>query len=265
VWERGRVETANRRALAAAVELVESVQRVAVLTGAGISTDSGIPDFRGPGGLWERDPEAEKYSTIGHYLSDPEIRSHVWRARLDSPVFSAEPNAGHRALVGLEQQGRLELLVTQNVDGLHLRAGNSPERVVEVHGSVRNAMCVRCDWRGPLAPVLDRVRAGEADPSCEACAGILKSTTVLFGERLAEDDIERAMRAAEESELLLCVGTTLAVHPAATMVPRALGSGRPVVILNGAATEMDGKATVVVQGSISELLPKILGMGGSPE
>jgi NAD-dependent deacetylase len=259
------MDHATDSALVEASALAAAARRIVVLTGAGISTDSGIPDFRGPDGLWEKDPAAEKYSTISYYLADSRIRAGAWRARLSSPAFGAQPNAGHSALVWLEQQGRLELLVTQNVDGLHLRAGNSNERVVEVHGSLRDAMCVACDWRGPMAPVLERVRAGEADPPCGECGGILKAATVLFGENLDPADTSRALRAAGDGDLLLCVGTTLGVYPAARMVPRARDAGVPVVILNGGPTEMDHRATVVVQGSISDLLPQMLGMGRSLE
>ncbi|MFZ4517514.1 MAG: SIR2 family NAD-dependent protein deacylase [Microthrixaceae bacterium] len=230
-----------------------------MLTGAGISTDSGIPDFRGPDGVWTRDPEAEKLSTIGHYLADPEIRRRAWLRRLDNPAWNAEPNAGHRALVDLERSGRLDLLVTQNIDGLHQAAGSDPERVVEMHGSIREAHCVDCDWRSPMAPVLDRVRAGEADPPCPDCGGILKSSTVFFGEALQAADTRRAFGAVQECDVLLAVGSTLAVHPVARLVPEAAAAGARIVIVNGGPTEQDHAADVVVRGSISEVLPAVVG------
>ena len=199
--------------------------RIVVLTGAGISTDSGIPDFRGPNGVWTRNPEAEKYSTIQYYLSDPELRQRAWLNRLDNPAWTAEPNVGHQALVDLERSGRMDLLVTQNIDGLHQAAGSDPERVVEMHGSIREAHCVDCRWQGPMQPVLDRVRSGEADPSCRECGGILKSTTVFFGENLDEADLARAFAAAAGCDLLLAVGTTLGVFPVARAGAHGGGGG----------------------------------------
>jgi NAD-dependent deacetylase len=251
-------ERAEDPSLAVAAAAVAAAERVTVLTGAGISTDSGIPDFRGPDGVWTRDPEAEKYSTIDHYLSDPELRERAWRWRMTNPAWTAVPNPGHVALVALEASGRLELLVTQNIDGLHLAAGSDPGRLVEVHGSIRGARCVRCDWRGPTTEVLDRVRAGEPDPPCSVCGGILKTSTVFFGESLDEDDLTRAFTAASSCDVLLCVGTTLQVYPVARMVPLALRRGATVVIVNQGATPFDDDA-VVVRGSISEVLAGLVG------
>ena len=250
--------TPDPGALELATAALAGAARIAVLTGAGISTDSGIPDFRGPNGVWTRDPEAEKYSTIGHYMSDPELRVRAWQWRMTNPAWTAVPNAGHRALVDLERSGRLDLLVTQNIDGLHLAAGNDPDRVVEVHGSIRSARCVRGDWSGPTTEVLDRVRAGEPDPPCTLCGGILKTSTVFFGESLDEDDLDRAFGAADRCDLLLCVGSTLQVYPVARMVPLALRRGVPVVVVNAGETPFDDEA-IVVRGSISEVLPGLLG------
>ena len=244
-------------ALTVAGHALASARRVAVLTGAGISTDSGIPDFRGPDGLWTKDPDAEKYSTIEHYLSDPQLRERAWRYRMANLAWTADPNPGHIALVELESSGRLELLVTQNIDGLHLAAGSDPDRVVEVHGSIRGARCVQCDWRGATTEVFERVRNGESDPPCVVCGGILKTSTVFFGEPLAELDLHRAFAAASSCDLLLCVGTTLQVYPVAQMVPIALGRGVPVVIVNAGGTPFDEAATVV-RGSISEVLPRLV-------
>lgn len=245
----------------AARAVLEAAASVAVLTGAGISTDSGIPDFRGPSGVWTKDPEAEKYSSIDHYLSDPELRVRAWRFRMDNPAWTARPNPGHRALVELEHSGRLTLLATQNIDGLHLAAGTDPDRLVEVHGTIRDAVCTSCRWTGQTAAVLDRVRAGEPDPRCEWCDGILKTATVFFGEHLRDDHVDRAFAAAEESDVLLCVGTSLQVYPIAQMVPRALRSGSLVIIVNAGSTPFDDDA-MVVGGSISEVLPQLLGQRG---
>src|SRR5436305_1005688 len=137
---------------------------VTVLTGAGISTDSGIPDFRGPNGLWTKNPDAERAAYLDVYVADPELRARAWQNRARSEMFGAEPNDGHRALAALEQRANLDTLVTQNVDGLHQAAGSSPERVIEVHGNVHEAKCLSCRWRGPMAETLARVRAGETDP-----------------------------------------------------------------------------------------------------
>ena len=239
--------------------LVAAARRVVALTGAGISTDSGIPDFRGPNGVWTRDPAAEKASTLSHYVADPAVRRAAWRNRLDSPAWRAEPNEGHRALVELERRGRLHTLVTQNIDELHQRAGSDPGRVVEVHGTMRRVTCLSCGETAPMERALDRVRAGEDDPDCRSCGGILKSATISFGQSLVAEDIERAFVAAEEADLRLAVGTTLTVYPVADLVPTAKRAGAAVVIVNAEPTAFDHLADVVVGGSISAVLPRIVG------
>jgi NAD-dependent deacetylase len=236
---------------------IDSASRIVVLTGAGISTESGIPDFRGPNGVWTRNPAAEKLSTLQNYLADEEVRKASWRSRLDHPAFSAQPNAGHRALVDLEQRGKLHALVTQNIDGLHARAGNSTQKIVEVHGNVHAVVCFGCGWKGPMLPVLERVRAGEADPRCERCDGILKSDTISFGQALVPDVIERALRVAEQTDLLLAVGTTLQVYPVAHAVPLAKSSGARVVIVNAQPTQFDSLADAVLREPIGQVLPAI--------
>lgn len=245
--------------LLAGVETMRSARSVAVLTGAGISTESGIPDFRGPNGVWTRDPASERRSNIHEYLNDPELRRHAWRVRVESEMFVAEPNAGHRALVTLAEQGRLHTLVTQNIDGLHREAGTPAESLVEIHGSVHQWVCVGCEARGPMEEALDRVRAGEADPPCHHCGGILKSTTVMFGESLVSADLERALRAAVEADVLLAVGTSLTVWPIAEMVPQAIQAGTTVVIVNAEPTSLDDRADVVIRGLASEVLPVLVG------
>ncbi|HEY8553394.1 MAG TPA: Sir2 family NAD-dependent protein deacetylase [Burkholderiales bacterium] len=236
---------------------IDAAQRVVALTGAGISTESGIPDFRGPQGLWTRNPDAEKLSDIRYYMTDPEVRRLSWRQRLTHPAWTAEPNAGHRALVALERRGKLHALITQNIDGLHQRAGNDPARVVEVHGTLHEAVCMSCGWRGPMTAVLERVRAGEADPPCELCRGILKSATISFGQALAPEVIERAMRAASEADLLLAIGSSLQVYPVANVVPCAKAAGARVVIVNAEPTPFDDMADAVLAGRIGELLPAL--------
>jgi NAD-dependent deacetylase len=247
----GMIETVRR--------WIDAATRVVALTGAGISTDSGIPDFRGPQGVWTRDPEAEKMATIQHYVADPEVRKRSWRSRLDHPVWVARPNAGHRALVALEGRGKLHALVTQNVDGLHLAAGHDPARVVEVHGTLREVVCLDCGERAPMERALGRVRAGEDDPPCRTCGGILKSATISFGQALVPEVLRRANRVAVEADLLLAVGSTLSVYPIAGMVPVARDAGARVVIVNGGPTAMDEIADAVLRGPISEILPEIVG------
>jgi NAD-dependent protein deacetylase/lipoamidase len=238
--------------------LVERARRVVVLTGAGISTDSGIPDFRGPEGVWTKNPDAERRATIDVYVGDSEVRRQSWQSRLSSTLLDAEPNAGHRALVDLERSGRLDTLVTQNIDGLHQKAGTDPELIVEIHGTTRDVVCLRCGDRQPAEPVHERVRAGEDDPSCLVCGGILKTAVISFGQSLVPEDLMRAEVAAAECDLLLAVGSTLGVFPAAGLVPVAVRHGAVIVIVNGGPTEMDSLADVVVFGPISECLPALV-------
>lgn len=238
-------------------EAVAKASRIVAFTGAGISTDSGIPDFRGPNGVWTRNPAAEKASSIEYYLSDPEVRRAAWQTRLHSAAWDARPNAGHLALLELERSGRLHALVTQNVDGLHQIAGHDPARVHEVHGTMRFSRCWGCRERLPMQDVLDRVRAGDPEPACLRCGGILKSDTILFGQALVPEVIDAALRAADECDLLLAVGSSLSVFPAANVVPRAKAAGASIVIVNGEPTKMDRFATVMVQAPIAEALPLI--------
>jgi NAD-dependent deacetylase len=235
--------------------------RIVALTGAGISTESGIPDFRGPQGVWTKNPKAEKLSNIHFYMSDPEVRRLSWQSRLEHAAWTALPNAGHRALVDLERRGALHALVTQNIDGLHQRAGNSPDRVIEVHGTVHEAICMGCGWLGPMLPVLARVRAGEEDPPCERCGGILKSATISFGQALIPEVIEQATRAAEEADLLIAIGTTLQVYPVAGLVPLASDCGARVIIVNNEPTPFDDIADAVIARPIGEALPLLCGVG----
>ena len=237
---------------------MSTAERVVALTGAGISTDSGIPDFRGPQGVWTKNPHAEKMSNIHYYLADPEVRKASWQNRLSSPAWKAKPNAGHIALADLEKQGKLHALITQNIDELHQIAGNSPERVIEVHGTMRRFMCWGCGMRGPMPLVLERVRSGEQDPHCRDCGGILKSDTISFGQQLVPEVIDRAMRAAGEADLFLAVGSSLQVYPIAGTVDIARSAGAKIVIVNAQPTPFDDLADAVLPGSISGILSKIL-------
>lgn len=243
---------------------IANARAIVVLTGAGISTDSGIPDFRGPKGVWTKNPQAEKLSDIRHYLADPEVRRLSWQSRLEHPAWQARPNAGHHALVELEKRGQLHALITQNIDELHQMAGNSPEKVIEVHGTVRKVSCLNCGWLGDMQETLQRVRGGEADPPCRACGGILKSATISFGQALVPEIIDRALRVAGEADVFLAIGTSLQVYPIADTVPLAHTAGARVVILNAEPTPYDQLADAVFRDPISQVLPRLLSVQGSP-
>jgi NAD-dependent deacetylase len=242
----------------AARNVIADARRVVVLTGAGISTDSGIPDFRGPNGLWTKNPAAEKASDIRHYLGEPEVRRAAWQHRLGTPAWTAEPNRGHAAIVELEQLGRLHGLITQNIDGLHQKAGNTPDKVIEVHGTVWFTRCWDCEDRRPMDQALERVRAGDPDPACLECGGILKSDTISFGQALVPEVIAQAMRLSDECDVMLAVGSTLSVFPAANCVPRAKAAGAQVIIVNGDETAMDRYADVLLVGQIGDILPALV-------
>jgi len=248
--------------LAAAVDaargLLESARRVVVFTGAGVSTDSGIPDFRGPNGLWTKNPAAEKASNLQNYLADPELRKAAWQNRLTTPAWTAEPNRGHQAIVEIERRGQLHALITQNIDGLHQKAGNDPANVIEVHGTVWFTRCWDCRDQRPMEQSLDRVRAGEDDPVCLVCTGILKSDTISFGQALVPEVIDRALRVSEESDVFLAVGSSLSVFPAANAVPRAKNGGASIVIVNADETRMDRFADITLFGQIGEILPALV-------
>jgi NAD-dependent deacetylase len=251
-------EADAERTLATVRGWIATATRLVALTGAGISTESGIPDFRGPQGVWTRNPEAEKQATLQHYMADPEVRKRAWRSRLESPAWAAAPNAGHRALAELEQRGILDTLITQNVDGLHQRAGSSTDRVIEIHGTMREVNCMACGERAPMERALARVRAGEDDPPCRSCGGILKSATISFGQGLVARDLARAQDAARRCDLMLAVGSTLSVFPVAGVVPVAKEAGARVVIINAEPTAMDDLADAVLRGPIGVLLPRLV-------
>ena len=237
---------------------VDQAKRVVVLTGAGISTESGIPDFRGPQGVWTKNPQAEKLSNIHYYMSDPEVRKASWRSRLEHPAWTAKPNAGHFALADLEKRGKLHALITQNIDELHQMAGNSPEKVIEVHGTVRKVVCMACAMTAPMQKALDRVRAGEEDPPCRDCGGILKSATISFGQQLVPQVIDRAMRSAREADVFIAIGTSLQVYPIAGTVELASAAGARIVILNAEETPFDVMADAVIREPIGITLPNLV-------
>lgn len=239
--------------------ILAAATRVTVLSGAGLSTASGIPDFRGPNGLWTRDPAAQRMFDIDAYVSDPEVRRLAWRNRRDHPAWSAQPNAGHRALVDLERQGRLLALCTQNIDGLHKAAGSGTSApVLELHGTLLHTVCLDCGERRPMPEALARVDAGEADPPCLSCGGMLKSDTISFGQSLDAQVLQAAARAATAAEVFLAVGTSLQVNPVAGLVDIAHRAGAAIVIANAEPTPYDPIADALVREPLEECLPALL-------
>lgn len=243
---------------AAVRDWIRASDSITVLTGAGISTDSGIPDYRGPQGVWTKDPDAEKLVQYDTYMADPDIRRRSWLLRRDNPVRHAQPNAGHRALVDIERAGRLRGLITQNVDGLHVRAGNSEEKVIELHGSMFSVLCTECGARTTLEENLARIEAGEPDPACGICGGIQKTATIMFGQMLERRVLERAAIAAQVCDVFLAIGTSLQVEPAASLCRVAVEAGAKLVVVNAEATPYDAVADAVVREPIGEVLPELV-------
>ncbi|WP_371575273.1 NAD-dependent deacetylase [Streptomyces sp. NBC_01314] len=231
---------------------------VAILSGAGISTDSGIPDYRGPNGLWRRDPEAEKLVTYEYYMGDPEIRRRSWQMRRQNRTLKAEPNVAHRAVAELERSGVPVRVITQNVDGLHQLAGMPARKVLELHGTARSVVCVECHARAPMEDALARVEAGEDDPPCLKCGGVLKSATVMFGERLDPVVLGEAVSITKACQVFIAVGTSLQVQPAAGLAGVAADHGARLIIVNAEPTPYDERADEVVREPIGTALPEVL-------
>ena len=239
-----------------AVELMQQAKRIVALTGAGISTESGIPDFRSPGSPWESNPP----TSYRDFLEKPEARQRYWQSRhnLSSLVTAAQPNAAHRALAELEQRGILRGILTQNFDGLHQDAGNNPEHIVELHGTSRFAACTLCGKRSSMSDLQRRIDAGEIDPRCDACGGLLKAATILFGQRVPDAELARAKEMTAVCDLFLVVGSSLKVIPAATLPRLALNHNIPLVIINLQPTTLDPAADVVIHEKAGEVLPIIV-------
>ncbi|MEU0603242.1 Sir2 family NAD-dependent protein deacetylase [Streptomyces sp. NPDC006393] len=231
---------------------------VAILSGAGVSTDSGIPDYRGPNGLWRRDPEAEKLVTYDYYMGDPEIRRRSWRMRRENQALRAEPNAAHRAVAELERSGVPVRVITQNVDGLHQLAGMPARKVLELHGTARSVVCTRCKVRSPMDEALARIEAGEDDPPCLECGGILKSATVMFGEHLDPAVLGEAVAITKACHVFIAVGSSLQVQPAAGLAGLAADHGARLIIVNAEPTPYDEIADEVVREPIGTALPGLL-------
>jgi len=233
---------------------LRGVRNLVVLSGAGVSTDSGIQDFRGPSGVWTLNPGAQKKATYEAFLSDPSLRESYWQSRRDHPVWQAEPNAAHLAVARLTGSDIDTVVVTQNTDGLHQRAGTPADRVVELHGTMHEVLCVDCGHRSPTASVLAR-SAGV--PDCEHCGGILKTASTMFGQTMAPAVFARAERAVLSCDLVLAVGTTLTVEPAGSLAASAVRAGATLVIVNWDPTPYDGIATAIVRDPLGEALPRI--------
>ena len=250
----------DTNAVARVEVMLAAAGKVTVLTGAGISTASGIPDFRGPNGVWTKNPDAERASTLSHYLYGHDLRRRAWQNRVKWIGNDPQPNSGHTALCRLQERGQLRAVVTQNVDGLHQLSGIDARLVHEVHGNINRSICWDCKDKRPMRETLQRVIDGDPDPRCLLCGGVLKSDTILFEEALVPEVIDAAFRASEDCDVLLAVGSTLGVKPAAYCVPRAKEAGARVVIVNGGPTEMDGLADEIVTGDISLVLPRLCGI-----
>ncbi len=238
-----------------AVELLADKTDILVFTGAGISTESGIPDFRGPNGVWTKVDPAD--FTIQRYLASKETRRRSWSMRAHSGVLDAQPNEGHAAVVALWRAGRLLGCVTQNIDGLHVAAGLPESMVVELHGNARETRCVDCGDVTETPEVMARVESGDADPHCRRCGGIIKVDVVFFGEAMPTDEMRRAAAMAHVADAVIAVGSTLSVYPAADIPLLAVENGAPLVIVNQGTTELDGLAAVTIDGSAGEVLGEI--------
>jgi NAD-dependent deacetylase len=241
--------------LTQALPWLRHARRILVFTGAGISTESGIPDFRGPNGVWKT-TDPNRY-TIESYISDRSVRIERWQARLESRYSDAAPNDAHRAIARLQRAGLAPVVVTQNIDGLHQLAGTV--NVIELHGTSSEAVCLECARRMPIGAALDRVREGDVDPHCELCGGLLKTATISFGQPLVAVDLNRAVEEARLADVCLAVGSTLSVWPAAGVPVETIRQGGRLVIVNEGATDLDGMATLMLSGRAGTVLPKLVG------
>jgi NAD-dependent deacetylase len=229
---------------------IAAARQVVVLTGAGVSTASGIPDFRGPDGVWTKQPGSERLFSLEAYLTDDDVRRQVWQLRLENPAFTVDPNPAHHALAELEQLGRMHTLITQNIDGLHQAGGSQPGRIVEIHGTIHQVECLSCQRVIDAEPVLARVRAGDPDPRCEVCGGLQKSATISFGQSLDPARLQRAHDAVMGCDLLLSIGSSLVVHPVALLPRTALEAGARLIVMNGEPTPYDDAADALISSDI---------------
>jgi NAD-dependent protein deacetylase/lipoamidase len=243
-----------------AIAVLRPAEKILVFTGAGISTESGIPDFRGPDGLWSKvDPDDFH---IDRYRSSPELRMRGWKMHLDGELWGARstvrPNTGHEAIKRLAEADRLAGVVTQNVDGLHLVSGLDDDQVAELHGNVRKSLCVDCEQVWDTETVLAWVEAGELDPACPDCGGMVKTATVMFGEILPQEEMEKAMEFLAVADAIVVVGSTVSVSPASDIVMYGGYLSLPIVIINQGATEADEQAAVKIDAAIGDVLPGLV-------
>lgn len=240
-----------------AADLVLQARRIVVFTGAGVSTESGIPDFRSPGGIWDRfDPEDFTYEK---FLTDPEARRKSWQLFRDKTFAGARPNAAHYAVAELERLGKLDCVITQNVDNLHQQAGNSPDRVIELHGTMQWAKCLDCGKRFPRALIEGWLEQGIETPRCDQCNGLLKAATISFGEPMPVRETTEAQRRSMECDLFIVIGSSLVVYPAAYMPRYALQAGTKLILINLAETHLDSQAEVLIRGKAGEAMSRLLG------
>lgn len=238
-----------------AADLLYHSRRLVVFTGAGVSTESGIPDFRSPGGIWSKyDPED---FTINKIVSSREVRRKIWQMG-DSTFKDAKPNPAHYAISELEKMGKLDCLITQNVDNLHQMAGNSSQKIYELHGNMREAVCLGCHRRFSIEEIRKRVRSGDEVPECDFCHGIIKPAGVFFGEPLPQKELQEAMEHSMRADIFMVVGSTLVVYPAALMPEYALQSGAKLIIINLSETPLDYRAALLLMGKAGEILPRIV-------
>jgi len=238
-------------------QLIIESKKVIVFTGAGISTESGIPDFRSPGGIWSRyDPED---FTIQKFLSGPAARKTIWKMSAESGLLTeAEPNPAHYAIAELYQLGKLDCVITQNIDNLHQKAGVPEDKVFELHGNMRWAVCLSCRRRFPMSEVLQKIKEGIEVPDCPDCQGILKPGAVFFGEALPQDVLQEATRRSQNCDLFIVIGSTLVIYPAAYMPAYARDAGAKLAIVNLTPTPLDHYATVVIQGGAGEIMSRVI-------
>ena len=240
-----------QNSIAALIGLARPARATVAFTGAGISTESGIPDYRGSGGVWERNAPP----TISDFRQNLETRQRYWQERRESypRLRDTEPNAGHLALARLQAVGRISHIVTQNIDGLHQKAGSDPARTIELHGTAHRIQCLDCGASWPADEIQTRLQY-EAIPVCERCGGMLRSATVLFGQAMPEEALRRAFAAAQHCDLMLVVGSSLVVQPAASIPQMAAANGARLTIVNNEPTPLDDLADVVVRSSAGAVL-----------
>ena len=237
-------------------QFIIQAEKVAVFTGAGVSTESGISDFRSPDGIWSRyDPED---FTIQRFVSDKEARKRNWQLRKELVSANYQPNPAHHAIADLEQLEKLSGVITQNIDGLHHAAGNSEEKIIELHGTIKYAKCLECNDRLPMIDVLNRIDEGEEDPHCKKCGGLLKAATISFGEAMPVDEMRRAEICSRECGLFIVIGSSLLVYPAASMPIIAKQAGSKLVIINYTPTDMDSQADIVIHDKAGPVMKAIL-------